>query len=96
MLKVFSEKYSNCSALMPTSFQRLLERDVHHVAETFPDLLADVFADADDEAGRSHLDDLAVVGHTVEGGVDRKAAFAVQGFDVEGNLHVGGVHVLVL
>ena len=65
------------------------------VAETFPDLLADVLADADDETGRSHLDDLTVVGHAVEGGVDRKAAFAVQGFDVKGDFHVGGIHVLV-
>ena len=56
---------------------RLLERDMHHVAETLPELLADVFADADDEAGCPLLDDLAVVGHTVEGGVDGKATFAV-------------------
>ena len=69
---------------------------MHHIAKGFSNPFADVLADADDVAGRSHADDLSVVGHAVEGGVDRQPAFAEQGPNVERHLHVGGIHILVL
>ena len=69
---------------------------MHWVAETLSNLLADVFPNADDVAWRSHLHDLAVVGHSVESGVDQQTALAKHRLDVERHLHVGGVHIFVL
>ena len=69
---------------------------MHYVTKALPNPFADVLADADDVARRSHADDLSVVGHAVESGVDRQPAFAEQGLDVERHLDVGGIHILVL
>ena len=69
---------------------------MHWVAETLSNLFADVFPKADDVARRSHLNDLAIVRHPIEGGVNRQAAFAEEGLDVERHLHVGRIHVFVL
>ena len=44
---------------------------MYHVAKTLANLFADVLPQADDEARRSHLDDLAVVRYAVEGGMHR-------------------------
>ena len=82
--------------ILPTSFRRHLERDVHHVAETFPDLLADVFSDSDDMARRPHADDLPVVWHPIEGGMDQESPFAEHRLDVERHLDVGRIHTFVL
>ena len=69
---------------------------MHGVSETFADLFPYVFPQSDDITWRSHLHDLAVVGHTVESGVNQKATFAEQRLDVERHLHVGGIHTFVL
>ena len=69
---------------------------MHEVAEALANLFADVFPDADDVARRTHLHDLAVVGNSVEGGVNQQSAFAEKHLDVERHLNVGGIHILVL
>jgi len=69
---------------------------MHWVAETLSNLLADVLPYSDDITWRSHLHDLPVVGHTIEGGVNQQSAFAKHRLDVERHLHVGGVHAFVL
>ena len=69
---------------------------MHWVTETLAYLFTDVFPDTDDVARRSHLHDLAIVWHPVESGVDQQPAFAEHRLDVEGYLHVCGIHVLVL
>ena len=69
---------------------------MHEVAEALANLFADVFPYADDVARRTHLHDLAVVGNSVEGGVNRQSAFAEKRFDVERHLDVGGIHAFVL
>ena len=69
---------------------------MHHVAKGLSNLFLDVFPNPDDVARRSHFHDLAVVGHTIESGMDQQSAFAEHRLDVERHLHVCGVHVLVL
>ena len=69
---------------------------MHHIAEAFPYLFADVLPDADDVAGRSHLHDLTVVRHAVECSVYQQPAFAEERLYVERHLNVGGIHILVL
>ena len=69
---------------------------MHHVAKTLAHLFADVLPHSDDEARRSHLDDLTVVRHAVEGGMDRKPSFPEDCLDVERHLHVCSIHILVL
>jgi len=69
---------------------------MHHISEILPDLLADVLPNSDDMAGCPHLNDLSVVGHAIERGMDRQTAFTEHRLDVERYLHVGGVHVFVL
>ena len=69
---------------------------MYYIAESFSDLFADILPNANDETGRPHLHYLAVVGHTVEGGVNSQSAFAEECLDVERHLHVGGIHILVL
>ena len=69
---------------------------VYSVAKSLAYLFADVLSYADDEARRPHLDDLAVVRHTVESGMDRQPSFAEEHLDVEGHLDVCGIHILVL
>ena len=69
---------------------------MHRVAKTLANLFADVLPHTDDEAWRSHLDDLPVVWYTVEGGVDRQPSFAKERLDVERHLDISGIHVLVL
>ena len=69
---------------------------MHHITKALAKLLADVFSDSDDIAGRSHLHDLAIVWHAVESGVNQQAAFAEERLDVERHLHVCGIHVSVL
>ena len=69
---------------------------MHWVAETFANLLADVFPNADDVAWRSHFHDLTVVGRTIKSGVNQQTAFAEHRLDVERHLHVGSIHVFVL
>ena len=69
---------------------------MHHIAEAFPYLFADVLPDTDDVAGRSHLHELAVVWYPVEGSVYQQPAFAIERLDVERHLDVGGIHILVL
>ena len=66
------------------------------VAKTFSNLFPDVLPQANDEARRPHLDDLAIVRHAVEGGMYRQSPFAEERLDVEGHLHVSGIHSLVL
>ena len=56
---------------------------MHHVAKSLAYLFADVLPQADDEARRSHLDNLAVVWHAVEGGMNRQASFPEERLDVE-------------
>ena len=43
---------------------------MHLVAKSLAYLFADVLPQADDEARRSHFDDLPIVWHAVEGGVN--------------------------
>ena len=69
---------------------------MHHVAKTFANLFADVLPQADDKARHSHLDDLAVVWHAVEGGMDRQPTFAEECLDVERHFDISGIHILVL
>ena len=69
---------------------------MHRVAETLSNLFADVLPYPDDVARRSHLNDLAIVRHTVKSGVNQQTAFAEYRLDVERHLHVGGVHAFVL
>lgn len=69
---------------------------MHHIAKALANLFADVLPQADDEARRPHLDDLSVVWHTVEGGMNRQASFSEDCLDVERHLDVCGIHVLVL
>ena len=69
---------------------------MHRVAEGFGNLLADIFAEADDVAGSTHLHNLAVVWHPVECGVYRQTALAEKRLDVEWHFHVGGIHVPIL
>lgn len=69
---------------------------MHHVAKSLAHLFADVLPHTDDEAWRSHLDNLPVVWHAVEGGMDRQPTFAKERLDVERNLNVCGIHIFVL
>ena len=69
---------------------------MHHVAKRLANLFADVLPHTDDEARRSHLDDLAVVRYAVEGGMDRQPTFAEERLDVERHLDISGIHILVL
>jgi len=69
---------------------------MHYVTKSFPNLLANVFPKSNDMARRSHADDLSVVWHSIEGGMNQQPALAKQCLDVERHLHVGGIHVLVL
>ena len=70
--------------------------DMHCIAEVLAYLFANILPDADDIARRSHLHNLAVVGHTVKSGMHQQSAFAEHRLNVERYLHVGGIHVLVL
>ena len=69
---------------------------MHWVAETFAYLLADVFPYADDVTRRFHLNDLAIIWHSIESGVHQQTAFAEHRLDVERHLNVGGIHAFVL
>ena len=69
---------------------------MHEVAEALANLFADVFPYADDVARRTHLHDLAVVGNSVEGGVNRQSAFAEKRFDVEWHFDIGSIHIFIL
>ncbi len=69
---------------------------MHHVAKSLAHLFSDVLPHTDDEAWRSHLDDLTVVRNPVEGGMDRQPTFAEECLDVERNLNVCGIHIFVL
>ena len=69
---------------------------MYNVAKSFAHLFPDVLPQTDDEARRSHLDDLPVVWHAVEGGMDRQPSFPKERLDVERHLDVCGIHVLVL
>ena len=69
---------------------------MHHIAKTLANLFADVLPQADDEARRSHLDDLPVVWHPIKGGMDRQPTFAKERLDVERHLDVCGIHIFVL
>ena len=69
---------------------------MHHVAKSLANLFADVLPHTDDEARRSHLDNLPVVRYAVEGGMDRQPTFAEEYLDVEGHFNVCGIHSLVL
>ena len=69
---------------------------MHNVAEAFANLFADVLPDPEYVARRSHLHNLAVVWNAVEGGVYQQPTFSEQRLDVEGYLHVGGIHILIL
>ena len=69
---------------------------MHHVAKSLANLFADVLPQADDEAWRSHLDNLTVVWHPIKGGMDRQPTFAKDCLDVERHLDISGIHVLVL
>ena len=69
---------------------------MYRVAKTLPYLFPDVLPQSDDEARRPHLHDLAVVRHTVKGGMNQQPTLAKQRFDVEWHLNVGGIHALVL
>ena len=69
---------------------------MHHVTEALANLSSDVLSHTDDEAWCSHFDDLAIVRHTVEGGMDRQSSFAEERLNVERHLDVCGIHVLVL
>ena len=46
--------------------------------------------------GGSHFDQLAVVGLSVKGGMNRNAAFAKGFLHIEGNFHIGAVLVRYL
>ena len=74
----------------------LLKRHFYRITEGLSYLFANVFTDSDDVARRSHLHDLAVVRHAIEGDMNRKATFAEKRFDVEWHLDIGGVHIFVL
>ena len=69
---------------------------MHNVTEALANLFADVLPNTDDVAGRSHLHNLSVVRHAVEGSVHQQPTLAEHRLDVERHLHVGGIHVLVL
>ena len=69
---------------------------MHRVAKTLANLFADVLPQADDKARRSHLDNLPIVWHAVEGGMDRQPSFPKERLDVERHLDLSGIHVLVL
>ena len=69
---------------------------MHHVAKTLANLFADVLPHTDDEARRSHLDDLAVIWHPVKGGMNRQPTFAKERLDIKGHLNVASIHSLVL
>ena len=69
---------------------------MHWVAETLSNLFSDFFPNTNDVTRRSHLNDLAIVRHTVKSGVNQQSAFAEHCLDVERHLHVGGVHIFVL
>ena len=66
------------------------------VAEGFPDLLSDVFAKTDDVARRPHFYDLAIVRHSVKGGMNQQPSLTEERPDIERNLNIGGVHATVL
>ena len=72
------------------------KRHMHRVAESLAYLFADDLPHTDDEARRSHLDNLAVVRHAVESGMDCQTSFAEKCLDVERHLDISGIHVLVL
>lgn len=69
---------------------------MHRVAKALANLFSDVLPKPDDEARRTHLDDLPVVWHTVEGGMDRQPTFVEERLDVERHFDISGIHVLVL
>ena len=69
---------------------------MHRVAKSLANLFSDVLPHTDDEAWRSHLDNLPVVWHPIKGGMDRQPTFAEERLDVERHLHVCGIHILVL
>ena len=69
---------------------------MHWVAETLSNLFSDFLPNTNDVTRRSHLNDLAIVRHTVKSGVNQQSAFAEHCLDVERHLHVGGVHIFVL
>ena len=69
---------------------------MYYIAKVLSNLFADVLADTDDVAGRSHADYLSVVGYAVEACVDRQPTFAEQGLDVKRHLNVCSIHILVL
>ena len=69
---------------------------MHRVAESLANLFPDDLPHADDEARRPHLDNLAVVRHAVESGMDCQPSFPEQRLDVERHLNVSGIHILVL
>ena len=85
-----------------TAFLTLIfadERYLYRVTETFADLLADGFGDADDIADvaggilHAHIDHAAAIGYAVEGGLYLEASYAIHLTDVDGHHHVGGVHI---
>lgn len=66
------------------------------VAEGFPDLLSDVFAKTDDVARCPHFYYLAIVRHSVKGGMNQLPPLAEECPNIVRNLNIGGVHAAVL
>ena len=69
---------------------------MHHVTEALANLFADVLPHTNDEARRSHLDNLPVVRHAVKSSVNCQTSFSKERLDVEGHLDISGIHILVL
>ena len=69
---------------------------MHAVAETFANLLPDVFPHTEDVAGGVHPHYLPVVRNTIESGMYRQPSFPIEGFYIEGDLHIPCIHVAVL
>ena len=69
----------------------LHKRDMNRISRLFADFGTNIPADADDMTGGSHFDQLAVVGLSVKGGMNRNAAFAKGFLHIEGNFHIGAV-----
>ena len=85
-----------------TAFLTLIfadERYLYRVTETFADLLADGFGDADDVADvaggilDAHIDHAAAIRFAVEGGLHLEASFAVFLADINWHHYICGIHV---
>ena len=70
--------------------------DCNGISKGFMDLSTNIFPYADDIVRGSHADDLPIIRDVVESGVDSQPPFSIDGFDIDGDDHIGCIHGSVL